>query len=234
VIPPDREGTGRIVVRGLTRRFGERAVIDRLDLTVAPGEVVAVTGESGAGKSTLLNLLAGLDLPDAGSLRVDGEELAGLDDDARTLLRRRRIGFVFQAFHLLPWLDAAGNVALPLQLLDTPASGRSGRVTQMLAAVGLAGREHAPVATLSGGEQQRVAVARALVHEPGLVLADEPTGNLDAESAAAVLELLLTQIRSRGASGVLVTHSAQAASRCDRVCRLDHGRLLAVNAHDAT
>jgi putative ABC transport system ATP-binding protein len=174
-------------------------------------------GESGVGKSTLLNLLAGLDRADAGTIEVDGVDLASLDDDALTRLRRARMGFVFQAFHVLPYLDVAQNVGLPLALLGVDPRKAADRVASMLAAVGLAGRGTSPPRELSGGELQRVAIARALVHRPALVLADEPTGNLDPESAANVLELLRSQVKDHRAAALLVTHSLAAARTADRI-----------------
>jgi putative ABC transport system ATP-binding protein len=214
-------------IDGLTKRYRERTVLDALALTVAGGEYVAVVGESGSGKSTLLNLIAGLDRPDAGRVAIDGTDIATLDDTARTLVRRRRLGFVFQAFHILPHLTVAQNVALPLVLIGEAPAPRERRAAELLAEVGLAGREASWPRELSGGELQRVAVARALVHAPALVLADEPTGNLDPDTAAVVQHLLAREIRRRGAAGVLVTHSQSAAATADRVLRLDHGRLVA-------
>jgi len=214
-------------VAALTKRFRERVVLDDLALAVAAGEYVAIVGESGSGKSTLLNLIAGLDRPDAGSVRIDGIDVAALSDTERTLTRRAKLGFVFQAFHILPHLTVLQNVELPLVLLGAEPAMRAARAAEMLAAVGLAGRESSMPAELSGGELQRVAVARALVHRPALVLADEPTGNLDPDTADVVLDLLAREVRSRGAAGVLVTHSHVAAARADRVLRLEHGRLIA-------
>jgi putative ABC transport system ATP-binding protein len=186
-----------------------------------------VVGESGAGKSTLLNLIAGLDQPDAGGIRVDNLDITTLGEDARTRLRRARVGFVFQAFHVLPHLTVAQNVELPLVLLGTAPDERTTRVNELLAAVGLGDRGASPPRELSGGELQRVAVARALVHRPALVLADEPTGNLDPETADTVLQLLARTIKAQGAAGILVTHSLHAAATADRVLRLDRGRLRA-------
>ena len=213
-------------IHGLTKRYRERAVLDHLDLTVGGGEYVAIVGESGSGKSTLLNLIAGLDRPDAGSVVIDGVDIAALDDTARTLTRRSKLGFVFQAFHILPHLTVAQNVALPLVLLGVAPEPRERRAADLLAEVGLAGREASMPRELSGGELQRVAVARSLVHQPALVLADEPTGNLDPDTASVVLQLLAREIRSRHAAGVLVTHSEVAAATADRTYRLDHGRLV--------
>ena len=191
-----------------------------ISIDVAEGELVAIVGESGSGKSTLLNLIGGLDIPDRGRIAFDGIDVATLDDDARTRLRASRIGFVFQAFHLLPHLTVARNVRLPLDLAGVPRSGADARTREMLAAVGLAAAADDYPRTLSGGEAQRVAIARALVHEPRLVLADEPTGNLDAESAAHVLDVLRAGVERCAGAGVLVTHSAAAARTADRVYAL--------------
>ena len=214
-----------LAVVGLIKRFGPRAVLDGLSLRVSPGEYVAIVGESGSGKSTLLNLIAGLDRPDAGRVEVDGTDLAALDDTERTLARRRKLGFVFQSFHILPHLTVEQNVELPLVLIGTSRAERVLRVQQLLDAVALGDRGGSMPRELSGGELQRVAVARALVHRPALVLADEPTGNLDPDTARTVLDLLAREIRSRGAGGVLVTHAEAAAQTADRVLVLDHGRL---------
>ncbi|MEO7386410.1 MAG: ABC transporter ATP-binding protein [Gammaproteobacteria bacterium] len=214
-----------LAVEGLARRYGGRQVLSEVSFAVAPGEFVAIVGESGSGKSTLLNLIAGLETPDRGSVRIGGTDLRALDDDARTTLRRAAVGFVFQSFHILPHLTVAQNVELPLVLLGVGAAERVARTTGILRAVGLADRQASAPRELSGGELQRVAVARALVHRPALVLADEPTGNLDPDTAGTVLGLLVEQVRAAGASGVLVTHSAAAAARADRVLELDHGVL---------
>ena len=197
-----------------------RSVLRDVDLTLAPGEYVAIMGESGVGKSTLLNLIAGLDQADSGDVEIDGERLGGLTDDARTRLRREKMGFVFQAYHVLPYLSVQQNVALPLQLMGVRESESAARVSAMLAAVGLGGRDAAMPAELSGGELQRVAIARALVHRPRLLLADEPTGNLDPDTADHVLALLREQIKERNAAGILVTHSRHAADTADRVLQL--------------
>jgi len=191
-----------------------------VDLDVAPGEIVAILGESGSGKSTLLNLLAGLDTPDAGTVFVDGVKLSSLDDDARTRFRRERLGFVFQAFHVLPYLDVAHNVALPLALNGVHDAARDPRVASLLDAVGLGRRGASFPRELSGGELQRVATARALVHAPAVVLADEPTGNLDPRTAASVVALLRDTLKARGATGVIVTHSRAAAAIADRALEL--------------
>jgi len=197
-----------------------RSLFAGIDLDVARGEIVAILGESGSGKSTLLNFLAGLDVPDAGVVSVDGVTLAALDDDARARFRRERIGFVFQAFHLLPYLTVAQNVALPLALNGVPRATHDARVAALLDSVGLGDRATSLPRELSGGELQRVATARALVHAPAVVLADEPTGNLDPRTAASVIALLRDTVKSRGATGVLVTHSRAAASIADRVLEL--------------
>ena len=217
-------------IRGLAKSYPgprPRTVFAGVDLELGSGEYVAVRGESGIGKSTLLNLVAGLDHPDGGSIALDGIELAPLDDDALTELRRRRMGFVFQAFHVLPYLDVAQNVAVPLLLNGMLEGAGEGRVRDMLAAVGLADRATSRPAELSGGELQRVAIARALVHRPRLVLADEPTGNLDPDSAAQVLELLRTSVKREGAAGILVTHSPVAAATADRIYTLTASGLRA-------
>ena len=199
------------------KRFGGRTVLNGVSLELAAGEYIAILGESGIGKSTLLNVIAGLEPVDTGQVFFEGEELTSLDDDAATLLRRNHYGFVFQAFHVLPQLSVEQNVALPL-LLRGLSDG--GKVAGMLAAVGLQGREASMPRELSGGELQRVAIARALVGDPKLVLADEPTGNLDPENARVVLTLLKEQVKQRGAAAILATHSEQAAAGCDRRYRL--------------
>jgi putative ABC transport system ATP-binding protein len=201
----------------LGKHYGDTPVFAQVQFTVAPGEFVAIVGDSGVGKSTLLNCLAGLDTWDTGRITHGTTDLGRLDDTGRALWRRAHVGFVFQAFHVLPHLDVAQNVALPLMLLgrNDPA-----RVRQMLDAVGLADLGARLPQQLSGGQLQRVAIARALVHRPALLLADEPTGNLDPTTAARVMDLLLAQTRGHGASLVLVTHSDAAAARADRVLRL--------------
>jgi putative ABC transport system ATP-binding protein len=207
-----------------------RQVLRDISLRLAAGEYIAIMGESGSGKSTLLNLIAGLDAPDAGRILLDGHDLTALDDAARTRLRRSAMGFVFQAFHLLPHLSVGRNVALPLALNGIAGREADDRVDEMLDAVGLSARRHDAPGNLSGGEMQRVAVARALVHKPRLVLADEPTGNLDADSAAEVLNLLRAQLKRDQAAGILVTHSQIAAATTDRVYRLNAHGLIATDA----
>lgn len=207
-------------LRGVTKRFGARSVLDGISLDVGAGEYVAVIGESGIGKSTLLNIIAGLEPVDAGEVLFEGENLAALDDDTLTLLRRDHFGFVFQAFHVLPQLNVEQNVGLPLLLRKIEQAEVSRRSRTAIASVGLAGREASAPRELSGGELQRVAIARALVGEPKLVLADEPTGNLDPENAERILLLLKEQVKQRGAAAILATHSEAAASGCDRRYRL--------------
>jgi len=207
-------------IRALSKSYPgprPRVVLREVSLALGAGEYVAVMGESGVGKSTLLNLIAGLEQPDAGDIELDGVALGPLSDDALTRLRREKMGFVFQAFHVLPYLSVAQNVALPLRLLGHDASLGAARAVTMLDAVGLADRAASMPRELSGGELQRVAIARALVHEPRLVLADEPTGNLDPDSADQVLALLRERIKRGNAAGILVTHSHHAAGTCDRV-----------------
>jgi putative ABC transport system ATP-binding protein len=209
--------TPLLAVDALAKRFGDSAVFEDVSFTLARGELVAVLGESGVGKSTLLNVIAGLDRPDAGRLALDGAPLPWDDERALAHWRRRQLGFVFQAFHVLPYLSVAENVALPLLLLGRSDAARTAALLQSVGLQGLADR--AP-RTLSGGQLQRVAIARALVHAPPLVLADEPTGNLDPATAERVIELLVAQVREAGAACLLATHSMAAASRADRVLRL--------------
>lgn len=206
-----------LVLRDVAKSYPGRAVLNGIDLTLAPGDYIAIVGDSGIGKSTLLNLIAGLDAVDRGTISVDGRTLQGLDDDALTQLRRRAMGFVFQAFHLLPYLSVAQNVALPLLLNGVPQAQHEALVGELLARVGLADRAHSMPRELSGGEMQRVALARALVHGPKLLLADEPTGNLDPDSATQVLSLMRESVKARGAAGILVTHSRTAAATADRI-----------------
>ena len=210
----------------VSKRFGGRTVLNQISLEVRAGEYVAILGESGIGKSTLLNVIAGLDPVDAGEIHFGDSELTQLNDDALTILRRNHYGFVFQAFHVLPQLSVEQNVGLPLLLrgAEDPA-----RVRSLIAAVGLAGRETSSPRELSGGELQRVAIARALVGGPQLVLADEPTGNLDPENARQVLALFRAQTKEHGAAALLATHSEQAAAACDRRYRLTVEGLVAVS-----
>jgi putative ABC transport system ATP-binding protein len=206
-----------LTIQNLGKHYGETPVFSNVSLKLTAGEFVAIVGESGVGKSTLLNCMAGLDECDTGTLSLDGVDIATLHNDARALVRRQKIGFVFQAFHVLPHLDVAQNVGLPLLLLGTPDEDR---VQAMLAAVGLEGLGQRLPQQLSGGQLQRVAIARALVHRPALLLADEPTGNLDPQTAAKVMQALVEQTRKEGASMVLVTHSTAATAQADRVLHL--------------
>src|SRR6266403_1593006 len=211
----------------LSKRFSpdRPAIFEGISLDLRQGEYLAVMGESGVGKSTLLNLLAGLDQPDSGRVLLDGVDLSALDDDAVTLLRRRAVGFVFQAFHVLPYLSVEQNVALPLDLLGVTEPERGRRTGEMLAAVGIAPLAKRYARELSGGEVQRIAIARALVHRPRLLLADEPTGNLDPRSAAQTLALLRAQVKANAGAGILITHSRAAADTADRILVLDAGGL---------
>lgn len=223
----------RIRNLGRSYREGERrhAVLAGLDADFARGRTVALRGRSGSGKSTLLNLISGIDAPDEGEVVIDGVAVTALSERERTLFRRRNIGFVYQAFNLVPTLTAADNVRLVLELNRVPGPAAAQRVHELLAAVGLGGRERSYPDVLSGGEQQRVAVARALAHRPSLLLADEPTGNLDDAAASSVLALLEDLVRESGGTLIVATHSAAVAATCDRVLELREGAL--VDAGDA-
>jgi len=220
-----------IQARGLSRRFveGERehVVLDGVNLDIHRGETVALRGRSGSGKSTLLNLIGGIDAPDAGTVSVAGVNLTNLTERDRTLFRRKHIGFVYQAFNLVPTLNVADNVRLVLELNNVAAANASARIDELLDAVGLADRAGSFPDVLSGGEQQRVAIARALSHKPAVLLADEPTGNLDDTTADAVLALLDKLARSDGRTLLIATHSMQVASSCDRVLELHSGGIEA-------
>ncbi|HXZ50594.1 MAG TPA: ABC transporter ATP-binding protein [Burkholderiales bacterium] len=207
-------------LEGVSKRFGDRVVLNDVTLDVGAGEYVAVIGESGIGKSTLLNIVAGLEPLDGGAVFFGESCVSALGDDAATRLRREHFGFVFQAFHVLPHLTVLQNVGLPLLLRGLERAELEGRARLLIGAVGLGGRENSMPRELSGGELQRVAIARALVGDPKLVLADEPTGNLDPENARQVLALFSAQVKERGAAAILVTHSEAAAAGCDRRYRL--------------
>ncbi|HNM42694.1 ABC transporter ATP-binding protein [Plasticicumulans sp.] len=219
----------RKVCRGYAEGHGQRPVLAGAELALLPGEVVALLGASGSGKSTLLNLAAGIDLPDAGEVCFDGRDLARLSETARTRLRRRQVGIVFQFFNLVPTLTVAENARLPLELNGLADAAGLARVASLLDAVGLADAARRWPGELSGGEQQRVALVRALVHRPKLLLADEPTGALDAENGARVLDLLLRLAREHAATVLIVTHAAEVAAAADRRLRLADGRLHAVD-----
>ena len=217
-----------IEINGLSMSFpvetGSLDVLSGVDLNIADGETVAIVGPSGSGKTTLLILLAGLEAPASGSIRIDGADITGLDADALADLRRDKLGIVFQSFHLVPSLTALGNVSLPIEI-----AGRSNareRARQLLERVGLAEREDHYPAQLSGGEQQRVAIARALAHKPNVLLADEPTGNLDINTGANIIEMLFELNAETGSTMVLVTHDTEIARRCQRVFHLDQGKLI--------
>jgi putative ABC transport system ATP-binding protein len=204
-------------VDSLAKRYGATAIFESVDLSLAPGECLALLGDSGVGKSTLLNCIAGLDEPSSGEVWLQGQRVGAMDERARAELRRRHLGFVFQAFHVLPHLTVSDNVSLPLRLLGQP---HGPAVAALLAEVGLSAQAQLMPAQLSGGQLQRVAIARALVHRPSLILADEPTGNLDPETAERILSLLLDRVRQQGAACLLVTHAWSAAQRADRILKL--------------
>ncbi len=218
-----------IRLSGLSKSYAEgglehRVLID-VDVTVPRGTSIAIRGRSGSGKSTLLNLVGGIDTPDGGSVEVNGASLTGLDEKRRTLFRREHIGFVYQAFNLIPTLTVGDNVRLVLELNKTKGRKADARIDALLSAVGLLERRDSLPDVLSGGEQQRVAIARALAHEPGVVLADEPTGNLDDDAAGKVLELLDRLVRQQGGTMLIATHSERVASLCDRTLYLHGGHL---------
>ncbi|ODU41518.1 ABC transporter ATP-binding protein [uncultured Aquimonas sp.] len=215
-----------LTVRQLQRRFGDTPVLDGLDLDLAPGECVALVGRSGAGKSTLLHLVAGIDRADGGEIRFDDTRLDALDETARTRFRRRHLGLVFQSWNLVPSLSALDNLCLPLELVGISGTDARRRAQALLDQLGLGELAKRFPDELSGGQQQRVAVARALVHGPSVLLADEPTGSLDAESAAAVMRLLIGACREAGASLLLVTHAAEVMGQADRLLRMQDGRLV--------
>ncbi|MDR6448701.1 ABC transporter ATP-binding protein [Paraburkholderia sp. 22099] len=229
-MPGEDTAVPALECRGLSKSYGAgRIVLAQLDFTLEQGEFVAIMGDSGVGKSTLLNLIAGLDSADSGEVVIDGSAVARLDDNAATRLRRQKLGFVFQAFHVLPHLTLAQNVALPLLLNNLSTAS----ALDMLAAVGLSGRGDDFPRQLSGGELQRVAIARALVHHPKLILADEPTGNLDPDTAHDVLALFRAQSKATGAATIMVTHSQAAAAIADRILILSDRGLHASSGHTA-
>ncbi|NNF17670.1 MAG: ABC transporter ATP-binding protein [Gammaproteobacteria bacterium] len=216
-------------LRGVSRRFREgdrdHTVLDSADAVFLEGEIIALRGRSGSGKSTLLNLIGGIDVPDAGQVVVAGIDLRALTERKRTLFRREHIGFVYQAFNLVPTLNVSDNIRLVLELNKTPQNRANQRIAELLDAVGLADRSHSYPDVLSGGEQQRVAIARALCHRPAVLLADEPTGNLDDSTAASIMKLLKNLIRETGGTMIMATHSAAIASTCDRTFELHNGKL---------
>jgi putative ABC transport system ATP-binding protein len=218
-----------VELRGVSKVYregdGERVVLRDVDVAIARGEIAVVVGRSGSGKSTLLNLLAGIDQPTAGTVIINGVDVGRLSERERTLLRRRQIGFIFQFFNLIPLLTVTENLALPLELTGQADAGGRARAHQLLERVGLADRANTFPDRLSGGEQQRLAIARALVHDPALILADEPTGNLDSETAQSVIELLDTLARELGKTLVMVTHSREVVGVADRVFLVQQGRL---------
>jgi putative ABC transport system ATP-binding protein len=222
--------TPLITLRGVTKTYreggAERLVLRSVDATICRGELCVLIGRSGSGKSTLLNLIGGIDVPTAGDIAVDGLSLARAGEASRTLFRRRHVGFVFQFFNLIPTLTVEENLRLPLELNGQRGDDATARVRSLLAEVGLAERGPAFPEELSGGEQQRVAVARALVHEPSLVLADEPTGNLDLETGRQVIDLLDRLTRRAGRTMVMATHSPEVVGLADRIFRLQNGRLV--------
>jgi putative ABC transport system ATP-binding protein len=225
----ERTSSPILEVEGLSKGYREagrfHAVLERVNARVEQGEFVALLGPSGSGKSTLLNLISGIDSPDHGSVRIGGVELTALDERERTVFRRRRIGFVFQFFNLLPTLTVRENLLLPLELAGGLDAAGERRARELLDAVGLGSRGDAFPDRLSGGEQQRVAIARALVHDPALLLADEPTGNLDERTGGRVMELLDSMVRGAGKTLLVVTHSREVASRADRILELHNGKL---------
>jgi len=223
---PDTQAAPVFHVAAVTKSYGPRRVLDDISFSVEAGERVALTGPSGSGKTTLLNCLGGVDRPDSGAITLHGQRIDLLSSDGLARLRRERVGTVFQFFHLLPTLTAEENIALPLQLVGVSPSEQRTRVHRFLDRVGLAHRAAALPAQLSGGEQQRIAIARALVHRPDLILADEPTGNLDSANGANILALLRELTDETRTALLLVTHSEEAAAICHRRIHLRDGRIV--------
>ncbi|MBK8093242.1 MAG: ABC transporter ATP-binding protein [Verrucomicrobiaceae bacterium] len=218
--------TPALTAHGLSKAYAQRPILRSVSFQIAAGERAALLGPSGSGKTTLLNCIGGVDRADSGEVIVAGEKLHALDSDGLARVRREHIGTVFQFFHLLPTLTAAENVELPLQLLGVAKAERENRVRSLLERVGVSHRAQALPAELSGGEMQRVAIARAIIHRPALLLADEPTGNLDTQTGAQVLDLLAEVVRETNAALLMVTHSEEAANRCDRILRMRDGELV--------
>jgi putative ABC transport system ATP-binding protein len=218
-----------LVLRKVSRAYSEagvrRVVLDEIDLEIGRGKLVAIQGRSGSGKSTLLNIVAGIDLPDAGSITINGTRIDGMDERERTLFRRKHIGFVFQSFNLIPTLDVSENLMFPLELNGISAAESRQRIDQFLASFSLAGRANSYPDQLSGGEQQRVAIARAIIHRPQLVLADEPSGNLDRSTEEQILEILQRLPAEHGVTVITATHSPEIAKKADRVLQLSGGKL---------
>ena len=232
--PLDAPPASAIELRGLSKRFqegeSERTVLQAVDLTIAPGQFVVLLGQSGSGKSTLLHLIGGIDTPSSGSVGIGGVDLTALDERHRTLFRRDHIGFIFQFFNLIPTLSVLENVTLPGELAGRPRPALESAARDLLGRVGLADRASTRPDKLSGGQQQRVAIARALLHQPLLILADEPTGNLDEHTGEQVLELLIDLTRQQGRTLIMATHNGAIAGRADRVLRVQDGHLLEASA----
>ena len=232
--PLDAPPASAIELRGLSKRFqegeSERTVLQAVDLTIAPGQFVVLLGQSGSGKSTLLHLIGGIDTPSSGSVGIGGVDLTALDERHRTLFRRDHIGFIFQFFNLIPTLSVLENVTLPGELAGRPRPALESAARDLLARVGLADRASTRPDKLSGGQQQRVAIARALLHQPLLILADEPTGNLDEHTGEQVLQLLIDLTRQQGRTLIMATHNGAIADRADRVLRVQEGHLLEASA----
>ncbi len=231
---PDASPASAIELRGLSKRFqegeSERTVLQAVDLTIAPGQFVVLLGQSGSGKSTLLHLIGGIDTPSSGRVDIGGVDLTALDERNRTLFRRDHIGFIFQFFNLIPTLSVLENVTLPGELAGRPRPALEAAARDLLGRVGLADRAATRPDRLSGGQQQRVAIARALLHQPLLILADEPTGNLDEHTGEQVLELLIDLTRQQGRTLIMATHNGAIAGRADRVLRVQEGHLLESSA----